>query len=62
MNTIEINENSLLIVLEKGELGKYLPKGEFNLSDRVSRIALRDMLASVARSKDMNKSVRLDVF
>ena len=61
MNIIEINENSILIVLGKGEIGKYLPMTDFDISDRSSRIALRDMIASVANGKDRDRDVRLDL-
>ncbi|MBR2431501.1 MAG: hypothetical protein IKB23_01155 [Clostridia bacterium] len=61
MNIIEINENSMLIVLGKGEIGKYLPMTDFDISDRASRMALRDMISELTDGKDRGRRVRLDM-
>ena len=64
MKTIEISEKSLLIVFEKNELSKYLPSGDFDISDTKSRKALRGMLGEALGKTDRNMSrkVRLDMF
>jgi hypothetical protein len=51
----------MLIVLGKGEIGKYLPKADFDISDRSSRIALRDMISALTNGKDRGRRVRLDL-
>ena len=61
MNIIEINENSILIVLGKGEIEKHLPLTDFDISDRASRIALRDMISALTDGKDRGRRVRLDL-
>lgn len=44
LKTFEINEKSVLVIIESQETEKYFPKGEFDLSDSKSRIMLRKML------------------
>lgn len=63
MKTIEISERSLLIVFERGELSKYLPCGDFDISDMRSRKALREMIDTFVEKtgREMSQRVRLDM-
>ena len=64
MKTIEISEKSMLIVFERGELSKYLPCGNFDVSDMRSRKALRNMLDTVISEmgREMSRRVKLEMF
>ena len=64
MKTIEISEKSMLIVFERGELSKYLPCGNFDVSDMRSRKALRSMLDTVISEmgREMSRRVKLEMF
>ena len=63
MKTIEISERSLLIVFERGELSKHLPRGEFDVSDMRSRKALREMIDTFVEKtgRETSRKVRLDM-
>ena len=64
MKTLEINEKALLLTLEAEEGKKYFPKGEFDISDRCSRIALREMLAKAASKsgRTLPDKIEIDAF
>ncbi len=64
MKTLEINKKSLLITLEAQEWKKYFPKGEFDLADRYSRKALRDMLSDACGriGKSVSERIEIDAF
>ncbi len=64
MKTLEINKTALLITLEEEEAVKYFPKGEFDLSDQRSRLALREMLCDVSQKtgRDLSGKVEINAF
>lgn len=64
MKTLEINEKALLITLEAQEAEKYFPKGEFDLADRESRKALREMLSDASErvGRRFSERVEIDAF
>ncbi len=64
MKTLEINEKALLVTLEADETENYFPKGEFDLSDQGSRLALRRMLcdASHQTGRDLSGRIEIDAF
>lgn len=61
MKTLEISEKALLLILEAEEGEKYFPKGKFDISDRQSRIALREMLADAVSKNGRTLPERLEV-
>ncbi len=61
MKTLEISEKALLLTLEAEESEKYFPKGEFDLSDRRSRIALREMLGEAANKSGRTRSDKIEI-
>ena len=64
MKTIEISERALLIVFERSELAEYLPSGDFDISSKSSRMAIRSMLSLAAKKagREMSPRVRLEMF
>ncbi len=64
MTTLEINENTYVLTLEKGEAQNFLPKGVpslFALENRESRIALRELLSHLPTNTRTRK-VMLEIF